>query len=658
MNVTGSNDDSVVFSYNTGSGWVDLDTVSSPSGSSGDYWWSLTGWEDGDLGSDSEVELKANYSSDSNAGNSSIITVGVDKGGPDISLSSDSIVNENPVVEVSASDPNSGVKNISYTVTEDDGDFSESTECNSDICELDLEQLSGGDYSISATSYDEVGNIETENSLSFTVDTEYDGDESPSFSVGEGDDGDDGVVTFDDSVDMDVTLGSVDSVSETTAECIVGGESVGEGTFDADSGESEFTCTIEHDEDADYYDEEAEVYVRMEDAAGNDAESDREDIIFDVEPPTVSELGSVTGLSTFNSNFDAEFDAFDPTSGSSIEEYEYFFNGDSDQSTVNPYEDGEFTVDLEGSDLDSGDHNLHVRVRDEAGRWSTSEIFEFEYFPNRDPEVSVNVPENVSVTAGESTEFQVSVENTGEFLIETVGLNISSEIFTRSGDISSLEPGESVTTGYEVSSSEDQIGEYTVDATTDNPSDSQSFVFRVRANEDQRNSIESDLNRYEERLESLEANVSELKNSVSDSKASRLDSNLSGFRNDVQEAREAVDAGEYYRAESALNGIEADFSRARDSYENVQQEYRASQRMKMILAGFAVLLLGGVGGVFILDREDVIDAEQYVEMLREKAGDMDVDSAGSGLGGIGEKISDLLDNEPEAEEFEWDGFRD
>jgi hypothetical protein len=590
------------------------------------------------------------------------IDITLDRNPPSISLENNrDYIQEDDELSFEISDDTTDVVNLSVEETNDNDilDEQSSESCSSgDTCTrdftLDTSSLDESDtVNIEAIAYDQAGKKGQE-TFSFDFDTEYDGDSNPSFSI-EGND--DGIVTFDDDVEMDVDFDSADGTSETTATCVVGGEDVGSESFSSASDGTDFTCDINHDDNEDYYDESAEVYIEIEDEAGNTAESDSETIVFDAEAPTVSDLGSVNGLSTFNSNFDVEFDAFDSASG--VDEYEYYFNGDSDSGTTNTYDNGEFTVDLEGSDLDSGEHNLHVRVRDEAGRWSSSELFEFEYYPDRDPEVSVGVPEDLSLTAGETGEFNVEVENTGEFLIESVSLSVDSDIYSDQSTIESLEPGDTVTKSYEVDTSEDQIGEYSVDVSTEGPSSSGSFNLRVKANQDQQSSIESDLSEYEQKLQSLESNVSELEDAVSKEQSTRIASNMSEFRNDVEAAREAVDAGEYYKAQSALNGIDSDFSTAKNSYENVQKEYESSQRFKMILAGFAVVIFGGVGAIFALNREDIIDVDEYLDQLKETAGDLDTDGEGVDLDGLKEKVSGLLGSDtPEAEEFEWDGFRD
>lgn len=550
---------------------------------------------------------------------------------------------------MSVSDDESSVDYSYLNVSDPDGNDVESTKGTN----LSLSGLGDGEHTVDYTIVDQGGNEKT-SSWTFEVDTTYDGDTSPSVNV-EGENN--GIVLYDEDTDIEVDFDSADS-NGGEASCVVGGVTIDTESFSsASSGDNELVCNMGDDDD-DYYDTTAEVVIEMEDEAGNSESHSYGDVTFDASDPTVSNLGSANDLSTFNSNFDVEFEAFD--SATDIEEYEYYFNGNSDDATTNSYDSGEFTVDLEGSDLGSGEHNLHVRVKDEAGRWSSSEIFEFEYYPNKDPEVSLAVPDNVTVKAGESEEFDINVENTGEFLIETVNVEVKSDLLSENDTVEDMEPGESVTLNYEVETAEEDIGEYSIDVSTEGPSSSESFELWVKANDDQRQDIESRLSEYEQKLESLRANVSELENSVSEEQSTRLSSNMSGFESDVEAAREAVDSGKYYEAESALDDIDSDFSKAKTSYENVRDEYRSSQRLKMILGGFAVLIFGGIGAIFALNRENIIDVDEYIEKLKETAGDIDTDTDGEGinLDGLKQKVSGLLNTETEAEEFEWDGFRD
>ncbi|PSG99462.1 MAG: hypothetical protein BRC29_05080 [Nanohaloarchaea archaeon SW_7_43_1] len=555
------------------------------------------------------------------------------------------ITGDSPTVDIQVSDTGDSGVNYSYiNVTDPGGNDVDSKKGTS----LSLSGLNSGDYTVDYTIVDNAGNTES-GSWSFTVDTSYDGDENPSVDI-EGEDN--SVVDYDEDTDIDVDFGSADSTSDTTATCVVGGDDIDSNTFNsASSGSNELTCTLD-DSDDDYYDTTATVKVEIEDEAGNSKTYEYGDVAFDAEKPTVSELDSSTGLNTFNDNFDVEYSAFDDAS--SVDGAEYYFDVGTNTGDGTSVSDGDFTADL--SDLESGSHTLYIRAQDEASRWSSTETFNFEYYPDRDPEVSLTVPTSVNVTSGESTEFDVSLENTGDFYIEAVNLNIESDLISENETVSGLEPGDSITKGFEVETSEEDIGEYSVDVSTKGPESSEDFDLRVEANEDQQQDIESTLSEYEEKLESLQANVSELEGSISEEQSKELSSNMSDFKSNVEGAREAVEAGEYYKANSDLSSVDSDFSKAKTTYENVRDDYQSSRRLKMILGGFAALIFVGLGSIFVLNREDIIDVDEHIEKLEETADDTDAE--GIDLGAIKEKLSEILNNDPDAEEFEWDGFKD
>jgi len=545
-------------------------------------------------------------------------------------------------ISYSSSDSDAGVEFENISIDgEDNNDTSNS---------LSSVSLSDGSYTVNYWANDSVGNVAS-GSWSFKVDTSYDGDESPSVDI-EGEDN--GVVDYNEDTDIDVDFESADSTSDTTATCVVGGDNIDSNTFSsASSGNNELTCTLD-DSDDDYYDTTATVEVEIEDEADNSKTYEYGDVVFDAEAPTVSELESSTGLDTFNDDFDVEYSAFDDAS--SVDGAEYYFDDSTNTGDGTSVSDGEFTADL--SDLESGSHTLYVRAQDEASRWSNPEAFNFEYYPDRDPEVSLSVSTSVNVTAGESTEFDVKLENTGDFYIESVNLNIESDLISENETVSGLEPGDSITKSFQAETSEEDIGEYSVDVSTEGPESSDGFDLRVRANEDQKQDIESTLSEYEDKLESLQANISELEGSISEEQSTKLSSNMSDFKSNIEEAREAVEADRYYKANSDLNNIDSDFSKAKNTYENVRDEYQSNRRLKMILGGFAFLIFGGLGAIFVLNREDIIDIDEHVNELGETAGDLDTDTEGIGLGAVKEKLSEILDREPDAEEFEWDGFKD
>lgn len=559
-------------------------------------------------------------------------------------------------------------------VLDSDGNAVENETCDTSsssvTCSLTAGSLSGGStYDVNATAYDEVGNKGTDTSMGFTVDTSYDGDTSPSISV---EDEDNGVVNFDENKEMYVDFDSADSESDTTATCFVEDEEVGSDSFgSADSGDDEVTCDIDLDEDMDYYDTEAEVYVEMEDEAGNSETSDSENIAFDVNAPYVS-MDSVAGVSAFNDNFDMSLDVSD--SATSAEYIEYFFDDAStsyeDGTDISDFDSGEFEVDASG--LDTGNHTLYVRAEDEAGHWSDPESFDFEYLPDQDPEVSLSVPENVSVEAGSSDSFEVELENTGEFFIEELPVDVSSDIYSESDSVADFEPGVSVTLTFDVSPAEEDIGKYDLEVSSDEPSTSESFELLVEANEDQKEDINSTFQNYSQKLESLQENVTALKsNGLSEERNQRLDSNFSSFKDKVEEAESAVESGDYYKADEVLSSIEEDYTSAQQTYSTVKEEEKKAQTRQtilMVLLGLFVIVSVCIGYVAYSDRYD-LDLEAIEGKLQEfdlgSGGEEDnyagtSEEGGSIVESIRKKLSALSDSATgtDAEDYGWEGFED
>lgn len=561
---------------------------------------------------------------------------------------------------MSISDDLSGIDYSYLNVTDADDNDEDSAVGTS----LDLSDLNDEEYTVNYYIKDNAGNWKN-NSWSFTVDTSYDGSSSVDFEYDDG-------YTFlmeddNDDLDFNIDLGdSADEDSDIELRCYA--DSIDEDNqFDSDGPESvgedgeSFSCDIPGDE---YADQSVDVVVEACDEAGNCEEVGQTTYNMDLTAPYIAGFQHAEELSTFNSEFDMEFDASD--SATSVTQMEYFFDDatidEGEGTEIDNFDEGEFTADP--SDLESGEHTLYLRAQDEAGRWSDPEGFDFEYYPEESPEVSLTVPDRLEITAGETGEFDVTAENTGEFLIESVNLDVSSDIFSAEESISGFEPGDSLTVNFEPSASESDIGEYQVDVSTDSPSASENFTYRIVANEEQQAQVQSDLDSQTERLETLEANVSSLQQRVSDSQSERLSSNLSEYRSKVEEAQTAVDNGEYYRAQQALEGIESDFTAAQNSYQQVQEEYQASQRLKMILLVVFLILaaIGGVIGFLVYDGR--IDPEEVRDEIEQRLDEIELGSeGGSSDGGSGpgiiKKIKLKLEgNDSEAEEFEWDGFRD
>jgi len=156
---------------------------------------------------------------------------------------------------------------------------------------------------------------------------------------------------------------------------------------------------------------------------------------------------------------------------------------------------------------------------------------EFSFDPGAVPEISLEIPENVLVTAGQQGNVEVVVENTGNLYVSSIELTGSAEgVFSDSQSISRLEPGESVTAVLEIDTEEANIGEHTIHISTDSPSLTERINLLVEANQDQRNQIDSDLSNYENMLQEIETNVTSLKQKVSENKNRGLNQ-ISQFSN-------------------------------------------------------------------------------------------------------------------------------
>lgn len=597
----------------------------------------------GDYG---DYEFKVNTSASSD--NATITGVTLDGKSPTVDSKSPSgdTNDEDPTVSYSASDSDAGVDTSTeyiQVLDEDDDEVDAANDTSVDVSDLN----DGETYTVKYEVADKVGNWNND-SWTFTVDTDYDGDTSPSLdwesSV------DDGVMLMDD--DEDLTIGYNDDDEEpdevTCYEDYEDSDDKGDKIDDDTSSNTEdneyqFKCTFDEN---DYEDEEVDLTVEACDAAGNCDAYDAGTFTFDASPPSIIDLS--TSVSVVNGKFPIDFTATDV---SGLEELEYFFDSDTDKgdgTNVNISDDTE-EFDAEVSDLDEGDQTIYVRVKDGAGRWSDKESLDFEYLPDATPSVSLTAPSSLNVTAGDSKSFTVTVENSGDLLVSGAELTVKGKGVDANESVKELYPDESEDFSFDVSPKKADIGSHTIDISTTNPSASETVDLRVLASEDQKSSIESKLSDYRSKLEGLKTNVSSLKaRNLPGELKNRLDSNYSSFKKKVDEAENAVSSGKYYKAETVLEGIDSSYLNAANTYDAVKKQYRKGQQQQMLMMGIVGLAaLGALGAVFFWR------SEEY-DLHLDRIADSDI-SVGD-LEGLKSRVSSIFKSEEEAEEFEWNGF--
>ncbi|MFB6245108.1 MAG: hypothetical protein ABEJ03_02055, partial [Candidatus Nanohaloarchaea archaeon] len=414
----------------------------------------------------------------------------------------------------------------------------------------------------------------------------------------------------------------------------------------ADNNQLKATCELDTDDDM-FDDGSLDLQLKFLDAAGNTATSDEGDYTFDTSKPVVSL--EEKEASVFNSKFELGFSASD---SAGVRELEYFFEEGTEEGkgTQVDIEDGgsvDSSFEVDTSALESGTHTVYVRVKDAAGRWSSTDSFQFDYYPNEDPEISVDAPSDVEVTAGKERQVTISVKNSGQFIIQNPQVNVSG-LTSRNKELDQLDPGESTSFDLAFTPSEEDIGEKTIKLDSDHVESAKNIGVRVKATESQRASISQKLSEYRSKLEALEKNASEVISGVKGDTESAVKSNMSAFRSKVQKAANATESGKYYEAQDILSGIESDYSAASSSTQNAKEEIRKSRKKNLMLAGGVVLLLVLAGTGFYGYRGG------YFDELEVSLPDVDVDT--SAISDLIDSISSGTSEEESGDDFEWDGF--
>jgi len=617
-------------------------------------------WED----TESSGEYYLNATNINNTDRNQTIEVTLDKTGPVIDSKSPSngeyISDDSPTVEAEFEDDRSGVHYTNLTVYEDSDreDLVDYTFGETDNPELDTDLNDTETYYVEWWVNDTLGNDrgnwedeEWDDEWSFTVTTSFEGDEDVDF------DPSGGLYTEDEFEDdyneeLEITVYETgDEVSEKEVIC----KDDSDDEIDSDGFESldgedevEFYCDVDM---SDYGDSTVDIYVEVCDEAGHCEESDSEEYTFDGSPPTVLDLDTVSGHYIFNDEFEVEFEALDDTSGVDQVEYYFDFDGAGD-GTRSSESDGTISLDIDPSELDDGEHTLYVRAQDNLGQWSTPQNLDFEYYPDDGPEVEIDTPEQFEVEAGSTGDFDLSVENTGMFIIEDLEIEGHVEdIFNQSETVSHLDNGSVVSLTWEIETEDEDLGSHDLEISSEGPSYSAESELLVTANEDQKQEIDQQFSGHDQSLDALRSNITELEeDGLSEERSEEAEAAMASFEERMDEAERAIEDGEYYKADEALSGISSDFSEAEQTYEEVRSDHISSQRTRMLMVLLVLIGVGGIGavGFFAYSEEYDFDLESVVDS------DISVNS----LEGIESRVNAVLKNEDEAEEFSWDGFRD
>lgn len=539
----------------------------------------------------------------------------IDNQDPTVDFNNLDYVSDNPTVTVTADDNNAGVDNVDASADNsasvdnvDDGNCDGDSSCDVEI-EIDTGDLEQGDeFDLDVTPEDSVGNSDT-SSTSITFDSEWDGDSSADVEWSES--GSNVLNGFEDE-DQDLSIFfEPDSVSDTSVECFVDGESVDSDSLSPSDEEEEAVCEFDHN---DYSGDVLDLTVEVEDETGNgETLVDGEELVWDTDSPSIDSLEQPDDISRFNSGFDLSLSASDDASGIDLVEYYFDANTDVGEGTeVGPSDSGDLGFD-EGFEVDTGDlgqdnHTVYVRVVDVQDKQSV-ESFDFEYYPGRDPDVELNATGSIEVASGESTSFDLTMGNEAPFFVESI--EVSSEdgtVWNGSKEALNLESGDDVVKTVSIDASGLEPGVYELNLGAEGYEESITVEVVVRANESQRTSINSSLSDWREKRDELEKNVSSI--------GTASPSDMKEFNDSMSEAEEYVANNNYYEAKQVLDGINSSYSEARQNYSEKLEEHETNQRNLLIGALiFFVLIGGGAGGFIVLKRED---SEKLEELISEE----------------------------------------
>ncbi|MFB6204696.1 MAG: hypothetical protein ABEJ75_03550 [Candidatus Nanohaloarchaea archaeon] len=511
---------------------------------------------------------------------------------------------------------------------------------------LDLTDLEDGDFRVDYKVVDAAGNTRT-GSWIFTVDTSYNGDTAPTVSPQPQ------VFRVDgDKVMFEVNLTEKDEASAIKVLCMNGDSTIVDAGYQQVNGYEMYNCVIDS---SDYHDIGINLKIQMQDRAGNAWTYDVGRYVFDFTPPEFGNLS--TPVNVFNDDFRVDFEGGD--AASSIEKVHYQV-GDSDFSLSQgrnvSVSDG-FKVSVD--ELSSGDHTLYAWAVDRAGRWSDRASIEFTYLPNAQPKVDVSAPSEFHVTAGEATQLEVNVTNTGQLLVKDLKVKAETELLNATRTVESLTPESTAQVSFVVNTVKSDLGAYSVEVYTENPLSSETVKLVVEATDSQQQKIQSRFEKYLSKYRSLRSNVTELMPKLNEQRSAELKGNYTPFNETMQKAIRAQEKGNYYRVESLLTNISEKYRSAQSSYQDIRKEHAKAVRNKFIGLFLLLVVLGGGGAVgyfVVLDDEYYLDVEElknleFIDEIRENG--LNTEPFREAYDRL---MNYLRDEEQEAEEYVFKGF--
>jgi len=561
-----------------------------------------------DEGSGSYTVL-ANLTNGTNTEDTAEIDLTKDQGGPDVRLgdSERDYVDVGHEIRVVAEDSTSNIDDVSAyaddreVLDEQNVDCASGEKCRKDF-QLDTDNLnSGAQIDLTLEAVDQVGNTGSD-SKTVTLDTSYQASapKIDGFDV----DVESGVASVNGDVEVNVNVPNIDDETSDAMqiECIVDDD-----TVDTTSWESsnDFECELPFE---DIQNQEVDVEVRACDRVNHCQKSDITTVTFDASDPEVERFETVQDYKVFGDDFEVEYEASDEAT--SIENVQYFFSSafNEGEGYEADAEDGKFNVDTSKLSGDSNERTLYIRVQDESGRWSQIEEVsqvDFEYYPEAQPRVSLNAPENLTLVSGQSKELEIDVENPGKLRLGKLTVSLESEITDSSEVVEGLEGGETVDISFDLSPNESHLGVSEAEISSDGPLHSKDVTFLVNANEDQKEQVSRKIESYSTKLENIESNISKLRNQGLKSELNKtIVQNTSDFEKMVVSAQNFVEEEKYHKAYKTLENIEKVYNKANRSYSEVEQQHELNKRNeKFMFAGLAVLMLS-LGGMYYTRSSD------------------------------------------------------